>query len=463
MLMAEVVPMKKITTIALLVCFYCPLPAEAWVWTDDAETYACSDSLHPTDADAPVYEWESISETGDRLPTAGVAQSVDIGFDFEFYGEFFSEVGVQHCTKVVFGTWTGTADGETVGIPSRTLPNGFAALLWLQQSAYSGLEVYVETQGDPGNRRFVVEWRNGWASGDGVPTINVQLVLFERTGAIRFNYLSGFSTTRVVTVGIENADGTDGVEVYHGPANEYFLDHQSVVCAPLTDRDGDLWTVYDGDCDDADPDVNPGAREICDGRDNDCDGAIDERFDRDGDGFASCGGDCDDRSADTYPGAPEICDGRDNDCDETSDGAAEEWLGEICDGDDDDLCEEGTLVCSGGEQVCEEDGAGWVEICNGEDDDCDGEVDEDDVCGSADGDADADEDDVVVLIAVNEVQWTGRREPAGDGSVDGDVEPDGGDAGGQDGGDFPIYVRRQAGCSAAGVVGVRSLASLIFF
>ena len=44
--------------------------------------------------------------------------------------------------------------------------------------------------------------------------------------------------------------------------------------APV-DEDGDGWTVEDGDCDDADPDVHPGVDDVCDGLDNDCDGTVD--------------------------------------------------------------------------------------------------------------------------------------------------------------------------------------------
>ena len=40
--------------------------------------------------------------------------------------------------------------------------------------------------------------------------------------------------------------------------------------------DGDLYTAAGGDCDDSLATVNPGTLEICDGIDNDCDGAIDE-------------------------------------------------------------------------------------------------------------------------------------------------------------------------------------------
>jgi len=56
------------------------------------------------------------------------------------------------------------------------------------------------------------------------------------------------------------------------------------------DNDGDGWTVGDGDCNDTDANTHPGATEICDGRDNDCDGAIpaDETEDSDGDGVVDC-------------------------------------------------------------------------------------------------------------------------------------------------------------------------------
>ncbi|MBI2473967.1 putative metal-binding motif-containing protein [Candidatus Uhrbacteria bacterium] len=42
------------------------------------------------------------------------------------------------------------------------------------------------------------------------------------------------------------------------------------------DADGDGWTVEDGDCDDTNSFVHPGAQEVCDLADNDCDGTVDE-------------------------------------------------------------------------------------------------------------------------------------------------------------------------------------------
>jgi hypothetical protein len=100
------------------------------------------------------------------------------------------------------------------------------------------------------------------------------------------------------------------------------------------------------DCDDGDADEHPGAAEVCDGADNDCDGVADEDAplvtlhpDTDGDGYGSddpalavtaCnaealvgdpdvwvldGTDCDDSDVATYPGAPDPWYGGDNDCD----------------------------------------------------------------------------------------------------------------------------------------------------
>ena len=79
---------------------------------------------------------------------------------------------------------------------------------------------------------------------------------------------------------------------------------------------GDYRTTTNGDCDDSDASTYPGAVEICDGKDNDCDGVIPlTEADDDSDGYRVCDHDCEDNNNVIYPGAPELCDESDNDCD----------------------------------------------------------------------------------------------------------------------------------------------------
>ena len=88
------------------------------------------------------------------------------------------------------------------------------------------------------------------------------------------------------------------------------------------DTDGDGVPDVD-DCDPYDASVYPGAPELADGLDNDCDGVVDEgtdTFDDDGDGYSEDEGDCNDSNSSVNPGAVEVADnGIDDDCDGITD------------------------------------------------------------------------------------------------------------------------------------------------
>ncbi len=195
------------------------------------------------------------------------------------------------------------------------------------------------------------------------------------------------------------------------------------------DADGDGYSTCDLDCDDDDAAVHPGATEVCNGEDDDCDGVVPaseldgdgDGFaecegdcdgtdptlnldDADGDGFSTCDGDCNDTHAWVHPDAVEICNQMDDDCspatDEDLDGDGDG--ASACDGDCDDTDPAENILDQDGDGVdtcggdCDDTNAnlypGNLEVCDGVDNDCDGDYDDDDLnfLGDEDGDGDVD-------------------------------------------------------------------------
>ncbi|WP_207679793.1 MopE-related protein [Desulfonema magnum] len=126
---------------------------------------------------------------------------------------------------------------------------------------------------------------------------------------------------------VEQGDCNDNNIGIHPGANEICgdgidqdCDGSDLACDP--DNDGDGYTVKQGDCDDTRASVHPNADEICgDGIDQDCNGydlpcGPGSDIDNDGDGYTEKQGDCNDSNAAIHPGAQEISgDGIDQDCD----------------------------------------------------------------------------------------------------------------------------------------------------
>jgi hypothetical protein len=160
-------------------------------------------------------------------------------------------------------------------------------------------------------------------------------------------------------------------------------------CSELTDDDGDGYSEDVGDCNDSDPSIHPLAAEICgDGIDQNCNGIDASCDDKDEDGFTVAEGDCDDNNQFTFPGADEICDGKDNDCDGSidEDAPVSMWFMDA-DGDGYGNEAEPLESCAPPEGYIDNPGdcddtdpsiyPGATEICDDKDNNCNGMIDED--------------------------------------------------------------------------------------
>jgi hypothetical protein len=205
-------------------------------------------------------------------------------------------------------------------------------------------------------------------------------------------------------------DPTDPSDWYADLDGDGFGDPENVqlACNAPTGHVGN-----DRDCDDTDANRWPGAQETCDGEDQDCDTVVDEEasdgepwypdLDQDGygdenaltitcsqpEGYLEDGTDCDDDDADTWPGSVEYCGGADEDCDGTVDEISAADVRTFYEDDDGDGFGNGLSTidsCTApsgyadNPDDCDDTDATHnpdaTEYCDGDDNDCDEEIDE---------------------------------------------------------------------------------------
>jgi hypothetical protein len=169
-----------------------------------------------------AYIWNDITGGTRHALSDDSSVTIPIGFGFEFFGNSFANVTISSNGLLAFSS-TGSAAFTNTTIPSTSVPNNFVAPFWDDLNPGAGGAVYSLLEGVAPNRRLTVAWvdvPHYSASG----AVSFEAILLEGSNEIIVQYRDvifgalGYDAGGNATVGVENADGTDGTQyLYYQP------------------------------------------------------------------------------------------------------------------------------------------------------------------------------------------------------------------------------------------------------
>jgi len=182
-----------------------------------------------SDLDSGIdYEWIDISDSGTQLVFPHNDQApepIEIGFEFPFYGETYSQCIVNP------NGWIGFGEDDTgyqnISIPSSSAPRPAIFGFWDDLSPEAGDagcpevggNVYTYTLDD----KLIIWFDHVYRCSSNYPGVYDFEVILYRSGNVDINYreMDGYLTS--ATVGMQNATGTDGLQVIH---NDPYVENQ---------------------------------------------------------------------------------------------------------------------------------------------------------------------------------------------------------------------------------------------
>ena len=188
----------------------------------DASGYTWKDSNEP---EGPTYGWLDISTIGTEIGWPSATDSLDdqivtipMGMTFNFYDVDYTNIVVSTNGWASFLAQTNSYYTDAA-IPSSANPNALLAVYWddLEGQYPAGTYGKVFHYYDATENRFIVSWTN-WHHLTNSENINFQLILDADDNTVRYQYASVHSSQTDYAVGIENANGTVGLQVARNQA-----------------------------------------------------------------------------------------------------------------------------------------------------------------------------------------------------------------------------------------------------
>jgi len=225
--------------------------------------YRWKDSNEPN---GPVYEWNDIRSIPGSVQITnwtgtlddGYTGAIPMGFEFDFYGTPYSNVYVTTNGFLSLTALTSSYYTNEV-IPDAGAPNNIICPFWDDLDGRTqGTVHYLQEAG-----RFILQYTN-WQRYSGTGSLTFQIVL-QSNNRILFYYNNLVGTLNSATVGIENNNGTDGLQIVFD-AN-YLVNNLAVLIAADPD-----WlalnhfqgTLYNGNSAEIIMDVNTNDLELGD-------------------------------------------------------------------------------------------------------------------------------------------------------------------------------------------------------
>jgi len=200
---------------------------------------------------AGTFDWLEISSTGTNSEVSGddsVSGLISMGFNFPFYGQTFNRLAFSTNGIVTFGG-ADTAYFNTP-IPFTASPNNFIAVFFDDLFVYTDGAIYHHqfpageiASADKGSA-FVVEWSNvGYCCSSSLGRATFEVILFEN-GEIKIQHLSVTGPKNSATVGIENSQGTIGLQYNFNGTGEPIGDGIAVLFVPPTTGQPPVITLF---------------------------------------------------------------------------------------------------------------------------------------------------------------------------------------------------------------------------